>query len=353
VRFGRREAARQALELRRRLGEVGRPDELDLLPFLGLLYDERFLPWRASLRYRYIGWRRAPQQLEGIERIARLGTPWLDLPHTQLRYCDLLLRAVSPTAETHGTAHQGKGLALFALGRVREGLAQLDSAAALIDSPEARLQQAEWRVVSSAVGYPGLDTAGWEEHLKALVADSVVGPRAAWALTLLAGDDTARARPWLEHLPRGTPLRVLRDARLAASRGDPTAALALTESIRRAFHGPRPPDPFAVAVLHVSRGAWLAATGQPARADREWLWYEASDVESWPQGVAQPGEISAALAPLVRLGRARLLLETGTSAADTARACTHVERVRALWSDADPALRPLPADPTLGRACPP
>ena len=352
VRSGRRKEAREALELRRRVGEAARDDEIDLLPFLELVYDERFVPWRAWVRYQLIRQRGSPRQLDGVHRLARVGTPWLDMPHTQLRYCDLLLRAGPAVAEIHGTAHQGKGLALFALGRLREALAELDSAAALFDSPEARLQQAEWRVVPAALGYPGIDTKAWEPRLRELAGDSTVGARAAWAIALLAGDDTARARPWLDRLPDGSPLGVLSHARLAASRGDLAFALALTDSLRSAFQGPPPADPFAGAVLHVLRGDWFAAAGAPDRADREWLWHEASDVEGWPVGLAQSGEIGAALGPLARLRRARALLAPGGSAADTLRACAHVARVRELWADADPALRALPHDAVLGRTCP-
>ena len=353
VRAGRRDGARDALGLRRRVGHGDRRDDLDLLPFLELAYDERFVPWRAWLRYHYIAWRRDPRQLEGIERIARVGTPWLDLPRTQLRYCDLLLRAGPAQPETHATAHQGKGMALFALGRISEALAELDSAAALFDSPEARLQQAEWRAIPAALGYPGLEAQSWTQRLTELVQDSTIGVRAAWALAFIAGDDPSHARPWLERLPAGSPLRTLVEARLVAARGDLAAALALTDSIRTAFQQSTPPDPFAGAVFHLLRGDWLAARGERDRADREWLWYEASDVEGWPQGLAQAGEVGAALGPVARLKRARALLGAGSSASDTARACAHVERVRELWSDADASLRALQADASLRRACRP
>ena len=353
VRFGRRKAALEALELRRRVGNADRQNDLDMLPFLELVYDERFVPWRAWLRYRSIGWRGDPRQLESIERVARLGTPWLDMPRTQLRYCDLLLQAGAAQPETYATAHQGKGMALFALGRIHEGLAELDAAAALFDSPEAWLEQAEWRSVPAALGYPVPDGHGWTRRLRELAQDSVVGPRAAWVLALLAGDDTASARPWLERLPAGSPLRRLIEARLAAGRGDLAAALALTDSVRTAFQQPQPPDPFARAVFHLLRGDWLAALRMRDRADREWLWYEASDVEGWPQGPAQAGEVSAAFGPVARLKRASALLETGSSASDTLHACAHVVRVRELWSEADSSLRGLLRAVPFERACTP
>jgi tetratricopeptide (TPR) repeat protein len=351
VRFGRRAAAAVALELRRRVDDPERHDDFDMLSLLHLVYDERFVPWRAWLRAYLIGWRRDPRQLEGIERIARIGTSWLGMPQTQLRYCDLLLRAGPPVAETHGTAHEGKGTALFALGRLREALAELDSAATLLDSPQARLQQAEWRAIPAVVGYPGADTRAWEQRLVDLAADSSLGQRAAWVLALLAGDDTSRARLWIDRLPAGMPLRVMLDARLAAVRGDFSSALAISDSVRTAFQRPRQPDPFAGSVFHLLRGDWLVAAGQRGRADREWLWYEASDVDRWPQGLSQAGEIGAALGPLARLKRARALLSAGASTADTAAACTHLARVRELWSEADSAARTLLADASPSRAC--
>jgi tetratricopeptide (TPR) repeat protein len=356
IRFGRRQEARSALGLRRRVGQADRHDDLDLVPFLELVYDERFVPWRAWARFRYIAWRQDPRQLDGIERIARTGTPWLDMPRTQLRYCDLLLRAGRPSAEAHATAHEGKGLALFALGRLDEALAEIDSAVALFDSPEARLQQAEWRVIPHALGLPGAGTRNWELRLAAMADDSSVGSRAAWALALarLAAGDTSEARRWSERLPAGHPLRALIDAGRAAAAGDFALALTRTDSVRLQFQVTRPPDPFAGAVFHLLRGDWLAASGEPARADREWLWYEGSDVEGWPEGLSQAGEVDAALGVFARLKRARALLAPGSSTGDSLRACSHLGRIGELWSEVEPPLRPLVDEAAaLARGCPP
>jgi tetratricopeptide (TPR) repeat protein len=354
VRFGRREEARRALDLRRRVGR-DRQSDLDLLPFLELVYDERFVPWRALVRHRLVAWRQDRRQLEGVEKVARAGTPWLDMPVTQLRYCDLLLRVAPPSAELHATAHQGKGLALFALGRLEEALAEIDSAAALFDSPEARLQQAEWRLVPHSLGYPGIETEDWERRLAQMVDEPGVGHRAAWALALgyVAAGDTIEASRWSERLEPGSPLRVLVDAARAASRGDLTTALSATDSVRLAFQVTRPPDPFAVAVFHLLRGNWRAASGDAAGADHEWLWYEASDVEGWPVGLAQAGEIDGALGAFARLKRARAVLARGGSSADSVEACRHLARVLELWSDAAAGMRPLSDEAaTLAGACP-
>jgi tetratricopeptide (TPR) repeat protein len=351
VRAGRRREARGTLVLRQRLGRGDRRDDLDLLPFLDLVYDERFVPWRAWARYRLIAWRKDPRQIERIERVARFGTPWLDLPGTQLRYSDLLLRIAPADAETQVTAREGKALALVALGRLDQAFAEIDTVAALLDSPEARLHQAEWRTVLSALGLPGVDTEPWELRLAAMAEDSALRDRAAWALALLVAGDSARARRWSERITPGSPLRVLSDARLAAAGGDLPAALAMTDSIRPRLEPGRAPDPFAGAALHLLRGDWLSASGEPARAEREWLWYEATEVEGWPTGLAGPGEVGAALGTFARLKRARALFALGT-ASDSLVACGHLSRLRVLWAEAEPAFRERASQAaTLAESC--
>ena len=263
--------------------------------------------------------------------------------------------ALPISAETHATAHEGKGLALFALGRPNEALAEIDSAAALFDSPEARLQQAEWRVIPRALGLPRDGVGDWELRLAELASDTRIGGRATWALAMsrLAAGDTADARRWSERLAAGHPLRALIDASQAAAGGDLALALARTDSVRVHFQVTRPPDPFAGAVFHLFRGDWLAASGEPARADREWLWYESSDVEGWPEGLSQAGEVDAALSVLARLKRARALLAFGSSADDSLKACVHLGRIGELWSDVEPPLRPLTNEAAaLTKSCP-
>jgi hypothetical protein len=275
--------------------------------------------------------------MEAIARLARIGGPWLDMPHTQLRYSDLLLNAEAPAADVHASAHEGKGLALFALGRLSAAFAEIDSAAGLFDSPEARLQQAEWRVVSRAVGLPVAATTDWERRLGDTVGDSTLAGRATWALALarLADGDTAGARRWAERLPAGAPLRVLIDAGRAAAAGDFALALRSSDSVRASFTGTHPPDPFSSTVFHLLRGAWLAASGDPRRAEREWMWHEASDIEGWPVGLSRAAEVGAAFGAFARLGRG----------------CRHLARVDELWSDADSALRALLTDATRRHGC--
>jgi hypothetical protein len=277
------------------------------------------------------------------------------MPRTQLRYCDLLLRTGQPAAERHATAQEGRGLALFALGRPDQALAAIDSAAALFDSPEAWLQQAEWRVIPRALGLPGSDTREWELRLAEMTDDRTIGHRAAWALALarLERGDSSGARQWIARLATDDPLRALAEAAQAAAAGDLATALGRTDSVRLHFRVTRPPDAFSGAVFHLFRGEWLAASGQPELADREWLWYEGADVEGWPQGLSQAGEVDAAFAAFARLKRAGALLAVGGAADDTTRACAHIRRIRELWTEVEPAMRPLADEAAvLGKHCP-
>jgi hypothetical protein len=188
-----------------------------------------------------------------------------------------------------------------------------------------------------------LAATAWRERLEVLARDVAVGPRAIWALALAAQSDgdIAGARRWAARLDAGSPLRVLLEARDAALRGDVALALARSDSVRLAFQVTRPPDAFAGAAFHLLRGEWRMAMGDRQGADREWLWYEASDVEGWPQGLAQAGEVDAALGVYARLKRADGLLASGASSADTLRACGHLRRIRELWTEVEPAMSPL------------
>jgi predicted negative regulator of RcsB-dependent stress response len=124
-----------------------------------------------------------------------------------------------------------------------------------------------------------------------------------------------------------------------AARGRPDSALARTAPLLRADATGLVRDPFARAILYLRRGEWLLATGDTAGAARAWLWSDAWDVEGWPQGGAQAGEVDAALAAVARLRRAGLALAGGRDDA----ACRLVERVGELWADAEPALATLRA----------
>jgi len=194
----------------------------------------------------------------------------------------------------------------------------------------------------------------WRRRLARLSEDSTVAERAAWTLALDAQSrgDTADAARWRARVAPGSPLRALLDAQALGLAGDAAGALARSDAVRLAYQAARPPDGFAGAVFHLLRGDWYVALDRRARADAEWLWYEATDVEGWPQGLAQPGEVDAALGVYARLKRARALLAPGATPGDSLRACIHLRRVRDLWRDAEPAFAPMAREAaTLAERC--
>jgi hypothetical protein len=292
--------------------------------------------------------------------VFRTGVAWFDIPESQVALSDLLLDSPRSDTAERVSAREGKAIGLMALGRPSQALAQLDSAAALSDDKAARLEQAEWRVVLRAMGLPIADSGGWHSRLAALAEDSVLGPRAAWALALsaYARGDTVEGKSWrtrLRAVVRARPLERFLVAMEAAGRSEWQAALALTDSVEIVFNASEPPDPFARAVFHMQRGMWHAAGGDALAADREWLWYEGSDIEGWPRGLAQAGEIDGMLGVYARLLRGQALLRPeAAGGVNRARGCAYLRRVMQLWSGAEPAFATLKAQAdSLLRRCAP
>jgi hypothetical protein len=358
IRLGRRDYAREMLDRRRRVTRRPSPGDPDVLALSELAYDERFVPWRARVKRWYLAAMADSAQLEGVSRLFRTGVSWFDIPPAQVALSEILLRAGASDRASRGSAHQGRAIGLMTLGRTAAAQAEFDSAAALLDTDEARLQQAELRAVLPALGFPLAPDGGtWRARLISLAADPALGSRAIWALALgaLAAGDTADAARWRDSLKDrgGTPdLERLASAMLLAAGGQWQAALVTSDSVSVAMNATRPPDPFARSVFHLERGRWLSESGQLSGADREWLWYESSDVEGWPQGVMQAGEVDGMLGVYARLLRARALLRPDASQSERHSGCGYIRRVSQLWSQADPHLRSLlsQAD-SLVRSC--
>jgi tetratricopeptide (TPR) repeat protein len=360
IRLGRRDYAREMLDRRRRVSRQPSPGDPDVLALSELAYDERFVPWRAWVKRRYLAATADSAQIAGVSRLFRTGNPWFDIPATQVALGDLLLKVGTPDPVSRASAHEGKAIGLLALGRTAEALAEIDTAAGLFDTNLARMEQAELRVLLPALGVPlGPESRDWRRQLAVLSADPTLGPRAMWALALgsLAAGDTAEAVSWRNQLvasQRAPELDRFLAAMLLAAAGRWQAALALSDSLSIALNSTSPPDPFARAAFHLERGRWLRQSGQPDDADREWLWYESSDVEGWPQGLLQAGEVDGVLGVYARLLRARTLLRPGAGPAQRRDGCGYVKRVSQLWSRADPPMRALrnEAD-SLVRTCSP
>ena len=322
------------------------PEDPNRRLFFRMALRERFHPLLARGTHIWLAWRPDSGAMRQLAQVVRLGTPWFDIPEGQVALAGLLLRHGSATDSARGSARVGIALGRLALGQVARGMARFDSAAIDLGTREMQLQQAEWRVIPPALGLVGWgdsDGRAWVARLEQLAADSVLGARARWALALerLAAGDREAFAARAAAGDRAEPLAALLRALEAGVLGRPDEALAISDSVRAAFEVTQPPDPFAGAVFHLFRGAWELAAGRPQAADREWLWYEASDVDGWPSAHPQAGEVDGVVGVFARWKRGELRLATATGAADSAAACALLRRVAELWRDADTALASL------------
>ncbi|MGD8727605.1 MAG: serine/threonine-protein kinase, partial [Gemmatimonadales bacterium] len=246
--------------------------------------------------------------------------------------------------------HVARGLSLVALGRTREALFDFDSVAALLDSPEAELHAAQWRVLPAALGIPppGADEREAARHvLRRLLADGDVATRAAWALALdaYATDSTITAQEWARHVATDTSgagrrlAEYLEAARLAALGQHERALAASAHLVPMTSKDDGAIEPFLRTAVYLSRAQWSTALDAPD-ADRTWLWYENTDVEGWPAGLPQAGEIDWAFATFARFHRGTLALERG----DVSLGCRLLHRVRDLWTAADSPYQPLASE---------
>jgi serine/threonine protein kinase len=292
----------------------------------------------------------------------RLGAMF-DLARTQAELGDEFLTS-SPASgrDTLAHLHEGRGLGLIGMGQIRAALSQLDSAAALFATPEARAEAAEWRVIGHALGLPGIDAGQLAQgvtELERLVGDSPVGMRAVWALGVHASrlGDTAMTSQRINTLRQPeTDTDARRLANLLqtldlAARGRYEYAVDASRALLPFDSAGRGGDPFARAVLHMRRAEWYDSLGQHAAADSARLWYEHFE---WtgppPNQVAQAGEIDWALSSYARWVRGMAAKDRG----DDRSACRHLRRVLAVWSAADAAYTSLREQATqfIARSCP-
>jgi hypothetical protein len=239
-----------------------------------------------------------------------------------------------------------EGLALVALGRPTEAVGRFDAAARLSGhGSEERLHAAQWRVIPTAIGVPGLGPRQSEEGrrvLATLAEDPVVGHRASWALALdaLARGDTAASGMWRERIVRSSAaagLVPLLDALALASTGELERAVTVVTSAAAYDSAGLAPDPFLRSAIHLVRGEWLSRLGRPEEASRDWLWHENTDVQGWPDAEVQAAEVDWALSTFARWRRAELARASG----DKVAACALATRVAEIWSRPEPAMDSL------------
>jgi tetratricopeptide (TPR) repeat protein len=338
IRMGRKEEAHAALDSLLRVAARPEDSPIPLPLFLRLAYALRFEPAMVGQGADLLHY---PDTLA----LAARGAMAFDIPEAQLQLAGRLAAMDDIAPDLRASAHVGQGVSLVALGRLDEGLAQFDSAAAHFPVPgEARLQAAEWRVLPPALGVPGIaaeQVTRGRQVLGQVASDSALGSRAAWALALdaAARGDTVAAQEWEQraNLSATSPMAMLLSAQREAVRGQLEKALDLSAPALASDSagfvwgtaGYRL-DPFLRSALHLLRGAWLARVGQPDQAERAWLWYENTDVVGWPGREAQPAEVDWALSTLARGRRALLLRQS-----DPAAACRLLSRIDTVWRHAD------------------
>ena len=343
IREGDAREAWKTFEEKARVAFEPSADDLDTRKFLRLALYERFHPWRAAGAHALLRWRHDPGEAAALGRVARLATPWMDIPVAQVTLGRILL-AIGPAVDSAGgSARVGIALGLMAQGQVRAGLAELDSGAAALGTDEMRLQRAEWRLIPPALGLRGWGEASPDTDrawLERRAGDPVLGARVRWSLALgrLGAGDTAGFVRYVDSLPPPVePLGVLLRAIRAGVRDEHEVALALADSTRQAINVTTPPDPFAPAALHLFAGDWNRAVHAEA-VDQDWQWYLAAEFEGWPSGAPQAGEVDGVMGMLARRKRAELGLTTGVGPTDTAEACRMMRRLAELWRGADSGL---------------
>jgi hypothetical protein len=354
LRAGRDRAARNVLDLRRRIATPARPGDLDKVRFMQLAYDARFHPWRAWFRLQWLK-HASDSTLARVAQVARLGAPWFDIPKTQVELCRILL-ANATTPSARASAHNGIALGLMTLGRPADALGHLDSSIALGGDAEAWLQRAEWEVIPPLLGLPRISPAAshWREALERArveTGDAALAARIQWALaagSLDTGDSAGflAHRDSLEILAPGSPLAVVLRA-MGVAAGQPTRALQILDSARAALSVNQPPDPFAGALYHLLRAQWhLAAiddnrTAHRLAADSALRWIDGSDLNGWPVGTVQAAEIDAAFGVYARWRRGDAALTAAATPMDSAVACARLRRVVELWSGSEPVMDAL------------
>jgi tRNA A-37 threonylcarbamoyl transferase component Bud32/tetratricopeptide (TPR) repeat protein len=339
IRSGRRDEARRSLDALSRVAGSPEESEIYLPALLEIAFTMRFTPEAAAQQ-------QAALQSPFVLGLAARGALSFDMPAVQSALGARLAGLPSAKAALLGSGEVSQGVALMAMGRPARALAHFDRAARLLQhGDEARLQAAEWRVLPSALGLPGIppdEVERGRRELRSISGDSTLGYRAAWALAFdaLRQGDTSTAQLWMSRV---------------VSRADSTNPLALhlravEYSVAGRFHealdlsrpalaydsAGRAGDPFFRAALHLQRGEWYASVGQAQAADADWLWYENLDAVGWPSTVAQACEVDWALGTYARWRRARLSDSTG----GRNEACRGMTEVTELWAGAEPAYKP-------------
>ena len=319
---------------------------------LWLAIKGRFQRWLAAPARDYMLWRADTSVIATLQQAVRLGLE-VDDPLDQVAIASALERRPGTTDSLKASALAAQATALLLLGQPLAALARLDSGAARVRGNRGyQLQTAEWRVLLPLLPgapialAPGESDAGRRTLRKVAATDSL-WPRAAWALVVDAVErHHDRERDSLLSLLRArsgapgvTDLLAFAEAIALGEAGNPDSALALSRRIHRIPNEAEASvrGPFVRALVYLNRGAWQVKRGNRNGADSEWVWHENNDVQGWPSREPEEGELDAAVSAIARLLRAENLLQL-----DRAKdACDFLQRVRTLWTAAEPSFKPL------------
>jgi tetratricopeptide (TPR) repeat protein len=325
------------------------PGDEELTAFLGLGLDARFSTAVATPNGSQLERLATGDGLEAMSRYLRLGLDF-DIPHDVQRMAQLVAdRATDP--DIRAAALATRATTELMRGQVTAALASLDTAASVAhDTLPYQLQAAEWRTLLPVLGVPvdSGEQADGERALRAIAADRKYWPRAAWALAVSALSTRDPDQRWGDSLSNGASRHPVAVHLLPLWRAHQSAAaMRVAEALdfsSAIHHDPEDAivvarGPLARAVTYLARGRWQLQLGDSVAAEREWRWHENNDLQGWPSGPPQDGELDAALSVLGRLRRAELL-------------CRHrqVAEGRLLFSRANQLLDG--ADPALGSAWP-
>jgi len=353
MRLGNAGMAQEAVHAFSVHGVSAEPIRPDIIQWLLL---ERFFPERArEVRGQFV--QQGGPELLG--KFLRFG-PAFDVapPLAQISGGTILSMVRDPAARPQDLANMyaAHGLALVALGRFEEALTNFDAFTRNLWSPEAQLQAAQWRVLPGALGLPSLSETEVQQArqtLEHLAEGGPVATRAAWTLALDAygRDEAVAARRWVTQVHGDTAQEALALARhLEAVRlaglGEYGRALRETEDLIPltsddfcTLDPARSGEPFLRTAVYLLRAQWQTQLDD-SQVDGAWLWYENADIEGWPSGLPQAGEIDWAFSTFARFRRGIAALDRG----DTRMGCPMLQRVKELWSGADSAYGALVSD---------
>ena len=285
------------------------PDRYSIVlrALLNLGFAWRFLPEDVALQHTHVA-----VNDPDVQGSADLGAgprllPTFDAPQGAIALGRIL--ETKPSRDLRGSGMVAQTLGSVALGRLADARALAQRLTDVASEQELKFFVTELQAALALLDEGAGNNRGAFQDLRSWITNRDAPPRlrnrAARLALFVAADSLATA-------------------------GRPRAALALTDTLD-VDAAARPIDPFSRAVAHLLRATWRAQIGDVARARRELLWHEHTDVVGLPTGLPQAAEIDWAFGTLARWRLARLLDGAGSAEGE---ACGAYAAVARRWSQA-------------------